>query len=119
MAAGAGRSTWRRASSAGCAPRCVPRVRSRMSGEYELAVRSRRDLLTIVRRGELTPRTPEKPLTPQPLRGANIGCADVPLPAAGEGEQVDALGRELAEPFRSRLRRSLHVRHMDAGSDNS
>ena len=28
----------------------------------------------------------ETPLTPRPLRGANIGYADVPLPTAGEGE---------------------------------
>ena len=27
-----------------------------------------------------------RPLTPRPLRGANIGFADVPLPAVGEGE---------------------------------
>ena len=28
------------------------------------------------------------PHAPQPLRGANIGCADVPPPAAGEGEHA-------------------------------
>jgi hypothetical protein len=28
----------------------------------------------------------KEPLTPRPLRGANIGFADVPLPRAGEGE---------------------------------
>jgi acetate---CoA ligase (ADP-forming) len=35
-------------------------------------------------------------VTSQPLRGANIGCADVPLPAAGEGEQVTAGAGEQA-----------------------
>jgi signal transduction histidine kinase len=35
--------------------------------------------------------TPGKALTPQPLRGANIGCADVPLPAAGDGQQPSRL----------------------------
>jgi acetyltransferase len=28
----------------------------------------------------------QRTLTPRPLRGANIGCADIPLPRAGEGE---------------------------------
>src|SRR3954454_4710753 len=29
---------------------------------------------------------PSKTPHPRPLRGANIGCADVPLPCEGEGE---------------------------------
>ena len=37
--------------------------------------------------------TPEQPPTPRPLRGANIGCADVPPPQAGEGEQTQRLPR--------------------------
>ena len=32
---------------------------------------------------------------------------------------ADGLARELGERVRSRLRRSLQIRHMDAGSDNS
>jgi hypothetical protein len=34
----------------------------------------------------------KEPLTPRPLRGANIGFADVPLPRAGEGELARAVG---------------------------
>jgi L-threonylcarbamoyladenylate synthase len=37
----------------------------------------------------------EIPLTPRPLRGANIGCADVPLPCEGEGESTRSLADKL------------------------
>jgi hypothetical protein len=32
-----------------------------------------------------------EPLTPRPLRGANIDFVDVPLPCAGEGEPITSL----------------------------
>ena len=44
--------------------------------------------VSLVWAAELVVDGPERverlPLTPRPLRGANIGSADVPLPAAGE-----------------------------------
>jgi 2'-5' RNA ligase len=35
---------------------------------------------------------PARPPTPQPLRGANIGCADIPPPCAEEGEKAERRG---------------------------
>jgi Ni,Fe-hydrogenase III small subunit/formate hydrogenlyase subunit 6/NADH:ubiquinone oxidoreductase subunit I len=93
-----------------CAEAC-PSGAIAMSGEYELAARSRQDLLTIVRRG--------KPLTPQPPHHSYHGAPFPHGAAEGEGEQADALGRELGDRISSKLRRSLHIRHMDTGSDNS
>jgi len=50
---------------------------------------------------ERTPSTlpwgPSIPTAPQPLRGANIGCADVPPPCEGEGEQRPEGGKGKGE----------------------
>jgi len=67
-----------------------------MSGEYELATRSRADLLTLVRHGQ--------PAAPSPVERSAV-------PLAAPGAQLTARIRRL-------LRRSLHIRHLDAGSDN-
>ena len=81
-----------------------------MSGDYELAVRSRADLLTLVHTASLA--APESLPCPHPR-----GAAPVHAGAAG-ARDAEALGRELSDRVRSRLKRSLHIRHMDAGSDN-
>lgn len=86
-----------------CAEVC-PSGAITMSGDYELAVRSRRDLLTTIRSGP-----------PSHTPHASPGSRGTP----GRAMNGDALGQELADRVRSRLRRSLHIRHLDAGSDNS
>ncbi len=64
------------------------------SGDFELAARRREDLL--VRADSTASRTVERP----PQHDHN-------------------LGQQFTQRVRARLRRSLHIRHMDAGSDNS
>lgn len=61
-----------------------------MSNEFELAVRQREDLQLVVQQGDII-----SPLTP-------------PLAAARLPERIAGL-----------LSRSLHIRHLDAGSDNA
>ena len=52
------------------------------NGDHDVgARRGGRDRL-----GDRSTARPREPPTPQPLRGANIGYADVPLPHAEEGE---------------------------------
>lgn len=70
-----------------------------MTGDYELATRSRIDLVTTVRHGQ--PSTADEPT------------------GARQTVPHSALGGQLAARIRRLLRRSLHIRHMDAGSDNS
>jgi Ni,Fe-hydrogenase III small subunit/formate hydrogenlyase subunit 6/NADH:ubiquinone oxidoreductase subunit I len=66
-----------------------------MTGDYELATRSRADLLTTVRHGQpSTVAEPQRSATPA------------------------ALGGQLTARIKRLLRRSLHIRHLDSGSDN-
>jgi Ni,Fe-hydrogenase III small subunit/formate hydrogenlyase subunit 6/NADH:ubiquinone oxidoreductase subunit I len=69
-----------------------------MTGDYELAARSRADLLTIVRHD------------PLPSVGGSTDPRETVTPSP--------LGRQLTARIRRLLRRSLHIRHLDAGSDN-
>jgi Ni,Fe-hydrogenase III small subunit/formate hydrogenlyase subunit 6/NADH:ubiquinone oxidoreductase subunit I len=79
-----------------------------MSGEYELAARARQDLLTTIR-----------PRSPSPTTYPSRGSGGAPTETTGpDAMNADALGQELGERVRSRLRRSLQIRHMDAGSDS-
>jgi Ni,Fe-hydrogenase III small subunit/formate hydrogenlyase subunit 6/NADH:ubiquinone oxidoreductase subunit I len=82
-----------------CADAC-PESAIAMTQDYELAVRDRADLVTRVTHSP--PETGITDFTPTgPLR---------------EAENIaDRLGRRI----RGLLKRSLHIRHMDAGSDNS
>ncbi|MFN8637801.1 MAG: 4Fe-4S dicluster domain-containing protein [Chloroflexota bacterium] len=75
-----------------------------MSGEYELATRSRADLLTTVHHG----RAPAVAATTGVQRVAASDTSNTPA----------ALGDRLSARIRRLLRRSLHIRHLDAGSDN-
>jgi Ni,Fe-hydrogenase III small subunit/formate hydrogenlyase subunit 6/NADH:ubiquinone oxidoreductase subunit I len=70
-----------------------------LSNDFELAARSRDDL----------------------IRGVTFGMARSGTVVAGEAEEVPAvaLGEALSERIRRSLRRSLHIRHCDAGSENS
>jgi Ni,Fe-hydrogenase III small subunit/formate hydrogenlyase subunit 6/NADH:ubiquinone oxidoreductase subunit I len=77
-----------------CVAAC-PTAALSMTGEYELATRSRSDLLTTVHHGQPS-------IAEEPQRSAT--------PAA--------LGGQLTARIRRLLRRSLHIRHMDTGSDN-
>jgi Ni,Fe-hydrogenase III small subunit/formate hydrogenlyase subunit 6/NADH:ubiquinone oxidoreductase subunit I len=79
-----------------------------MSGEYELATRSRSDLLTIVHHGQPSAGTPD-------VTSHRDG---ITLPSA-EASAPSDLGHQLSVRIRRLLRRSLHIRHMDTGSDNS
>jgi Ni,Fe-hydrogenase III small subunit/ferredoxin len=81
-----------------------------MSGEYELATRSRSDLLTRVYHGGLT----DGGLLAASSRGGGVLSA-----ATGSAEPSPDPGRQLSARIRRILARSLHIRHMDAGSDNS
>jgi Ni,Fe-hydrogenase III small subunit/formate hydrogenlyase subunit 6/NADH:ubiquinone oxidoreductase subunit I len=83
-----------------CAEVC-PTGAITLSGEYELAVRDRRDLVTRVA-------FPGRP-----------GRATAPAPVPPDGEPVAALGRRLSGRIQRLLRRSLHLRHVDVGSDNA
>lgn len=81
-----------------------------MSGEFELATRSRDDLIVAVTHG------------PRVAGGSGLSPAPTvvdpgTIPMEGDGEE-DA-GYRLSRRLRSLLRRSLHIRHMAAGSDNS
>jgi Ni,Fe-hydrogenase III small subunit len=66
-----------------------------LTGDFELAARRREDLVVRTWLGSTVVETP------------------APAPAAS------ALGQRLSDRIRRLLRRSLHIRHMDAGSDNS
>src|SRR5687767_13635449 len=80
-----------------CAEAC-PNDAISISNDFELAVRSRADLITRVTFGsEAAPSIATEPALP-------VG-----------GQNADQLG----ERIRALLKRSLHIRHMDAGSDNS
>lgn len=71
------------------------------TGEYELATRTRRDLVSRVI------------VTNRP--GAAVVTSATPLPP----EPIEALGAQLGERARRLFRRSLHLRHVDVGSDNA
>jgi Ni,Fe-hydrogenase III small subunit/formate hydrogenlyase subunit 6/NADH:ubiquinone oxidoreductase subunit I len=86
-----------------CAEAC-PTGAITMSGEFELATRSRRDLITRV----VFPGQPAK-ATGEPAAA----------PVAPAGEDAAALGERLRGRIAGRLRRSLHLRHLDVGSDNA
>jgi Ni,Fe-hydrogenase III small subunit/formate hydrogenlyase subunit 6/NADH:ubiquinone oxidoreductase subunit I len=99
-----------------CADAC-PTGAISMTGEYELATRTREDLLTIVHHEADSPppdtaRVPAKAASPSVARWPPSG------PALEVDEQA-ALGRALGAKVKDVLRRSLHIRHLDAGSDNS
>jgi Ni,Fe-hydrogenase III small subunit/formate hydrogenlyase subunit 6/NADH:ubiquinone oxidoreductase subunit I len=74
-----------------------------LSNEFELATKNRADLLTVIRR--------EVDDSTRPL--------DEPSVAQPNGSGAHELGVGLSGRIRVLLRRSLHIRHLDAGSDNS
>ncbi len=74
----------------------------RLTNDYELAARRREDLVTSV--------------------ALDASAGQQPPPAASRGDEttlVQQVRQRLNERIRTLLRRSLHIRHMDAGSDNS
>ena len=80
-----------------CAEVC-PEDAIAITGRYELAARRREDLVVRV-----------------PLRGARA-----PTPSAVPAQMTDiALAARLRRTIQSAFRRSLHIRHLDAGSDNA
>ena len=86
-----------------CAEVC-PTGAITMSGEFELATRSRRDLVTQV----VFPNQPAR----TPVESAAT-------PAAPIAANVDELSERLHGRIKRLLRRSLHLRHLDVGSDNA
>ncbi len=70
-----------------------------LTGEFELAARRREDLVVRTRYGASGAPTPDAP--------------------AEQIAAVEAAPAHLDARIRRLLRRSLHIRHMDAGSDNS
>ena len=80
-----------------CAEVC-PEDAIAITGRYELAARRREDLVVRV-----------------PLRGARV-----PAVYGGPGQLPDsAVAARLRRAIQSAFRRSLHIRHLDAGSDNA
>jgi Ni,Fe-hydrogenase III small subunit/formate hydrogenlyase subunit 6/NADH:ubiquinone oxidoreductase subunit I len=99
-----------------CADAC-PTGAISMSGAYELATRSREDLLTIVHHGNTSSTSAAES---KPGSAASVSAVGE-MRAVSELEPTEqgALGRALAARVAGLLRRSLHIRHLDAGSDNS
>src|SRR6266542_1986968 len=85
-----------------CAEVC-PEQAIAITGRYELAARRREDLITRV-----------------PLGGAAPAVIPTPLDDADGADRTEsALAARLRRTIRRAFRRSLHVRHLDAGSDNA
>jgi Ni,Fe-hydrogenase III small subunit/formate hydrogenlyase subunit 6/NADH:ubiquinone oxidoreductase subunit I len=80
-----------------CADVC-PAGAITMSGDFELAARSRDALISGVTFGAAAP---------------------VEIAGVAAAASVAALGEALGERIRGLLRRSLHIRHCDAGSENA
>jgi L-seryl-tRNA(Ser) seleniumtransferase len=71
----------------GCRPAVVGRIeRGRLVLDLRTVLPEEDEALAGGIRSVTTPRTP------QPLRGANIGGVDIPLPQAGDGEQASPAG---------------------------
>jgi Ni,Fe-hydrogenase III small subunit/formate hydrogenlyase subunit 6/NADH:ubiquinone oxidoreductase subunit I len=100
-----GENTWRwqvdlaRCVFCGLCAEVCPTDAILLSNDYELAARSRDDL----------------------IRGVTFGMAKPGAVATEAVEEVPAvaLGEALSERIRRSLRRSLHIRHCDSGSENS
>ncbi|MHB1004187.1 MAG: NADH-quinone oxidoreductase subunit NuoB [Chloroflexota bacterium] len=82
-----------------CAEVC-PRGAIEMTDDFELASRTRQDLIVGLTHGDRSP---------------DASGAEQPSPLYDAASGVE----RFAEGMRGRLKRSLHVRHMAAGSDNS
>jgi Ni,Fe-hydrogenase III small subunit/formate hydrogenlyase subunit 6/NADH:ubiquinone oxidoreductase subunit I len=87
-----------------CAEVC-PTGAITMSGDYELAARDRRDLITRVS-------FPGRP-------GHAAPAPDPAMTAVTPVQATAAAGDRLNDRARRLLRRSLHLRHVDVGSDNA
>jgi Ni,Fe-hydrogenase III small subunit/formate hydrogenlyase subunit 6/NADH:ubiquinone oxidoreductase subunit I len=85
-----------------CAEVC-PTGAITMTGEFELATRTRRDLITRV----VFPGRPGR------------ATAEPDPPPATSTETVEMLGAQLSGRIQRHFRRSLHLRHVDVGSDNA
>ncbi|MBI3968626.1 MAG: 4Fe-4S dicluster domain-containing protein [Chloroflexi bacterium] len=91
-----------------CAEVC-PNSALEITSDFELATRSRDDLIIGV-----THQAPDQLGAEMlPARGVKAPVSSAPSVTA------ETLGRRLSHRIWSLLRRSLHIRHLDAGSDNS
>ncbi|MCC6177844.1 MAG: 4Fe-4S dicluster domain-containing protein [Chloroflexi bacterium] len=114
-----------------CARAC-PNEALTMSGAFELATHSRTDLLTVVHHGQsASSRGASEPVAgwqTQPGQSGQenshglVGQRGMAAKAERSGQFEDNsgdLGGRLTDRLQRLLRRSLHIRQLDAGSDNA